>query len=63
VIVGAFVGTAIGFIWYYFVNYQFITYASWIVEQPLAKYFLIRDYTPIPRLIQFQYDNEYAEAK
>ncbi|CAF5224447.1 unnamed protein product, partial [Rotaria magnacalcarata] len=30
---------------------------------PLGKYFLIRDYSLIPRLIHFQYENEYAEAK
>ena len=63
VIVGAMVGMALGCGWYYFVNYHFMKYAPWIVEQPLAKLFLLRDYTPIPRLIHFQYETEYAEAK
>lgn len=63
VIAGAFVGTGLGCAWYYFVNYQFMKYAPWIVEHPWAKYFLVRDYTPIPRLIHFQYESEYAEAK
>ena len=63
VVVGALVGTALGCVWYYFVNYHFIQYASLITDHPLGKYFLIRDYSPIPRLIHFQYENEYAEAK
>ena len=34
-----------------------------IVEHRLAKLLLLRDYAPIPRLIHFQYESEYAEAK
>ncbi|CAF1972045.1 unnamed protein product [Rotaria magnacalcarata] len=63
VVVGAFFGTALGCGWYYFVNYHFMQYASLITDHPLGKYFLIRDYSLIPRLIHFQYENEYAEAK
>ncbi|CAF3527453.1 unnamed protein product [Adineta steineri] len=63
VVVGAFVGTGLGCVWYYFVNYHFMKYVPFIIEQPLAKFFLIRDYTPIPRIIHFQYESEYAEAK
>jgi len=63
VVVGAFVGTALGCVWYYFVNYEFMKYVPFLIELPLAKFFLIRDYTPIPRIIHFQYESEYAEAK
>jgi len=63
VIAGAFVGTCLGCIWYYFVNYYFIEYVPFLIEQPLAKRLLLRDYGPIPRLWHFQYENEYAEAK
>ncbi len=63
VVVGAIIGTILGCAWYYFVNYQFIKYVPWIIEQPLAKIFLVRDYAPIPRLIHFQYESEYSEAK
>ncbi len=63
VVAGAFVGIALGCSWYYFVNYQFIKYVPWIIEHPLAKRFLLRDYSPIPRVLHFQYENEYAEAK
>ncbi|CAF0986864.1 unnamed protein product [Rotaria sordida] len=63
VVAGAFVGTALGCVWYYFVNYYFTKYVPFIIEHPFGKYFLIRDYAPIPRLIHFQYENEYAEAK
>ncbi|CAF3414144.1 unnamed protein product [Rotaria sp. Silwood1] len=63
VVAGAFVGTALGCVWYYFVNYHFTKYVPYIIEHPLGKHFLIRDYAPIPRLIHFQYENEYAEAK
>ena len=34
-----------------------------IIDHPLGRYFLVRDYDPIPRLIHFQYESEYAEAK
>jgi len=63
VVVGAIFGTMLGCVWYYFVNYEFIKYVPFIIELPLAKRFLIRDYSSIPRLIRFQYENEYAEAK
>jgi len=63
VVVGSLIGTIFGCIWYYFVNYQFIKYVPFIIDQPLAKYFLIRDYSPIPHIIHFQYESEYAEAK
>ncbi|CAF3235346.1 unnamed protein product [Rotaria socialis] len=63
VVVGSFIGTILGGLWYYFINYQFIKYVSFIIDQPLAKYFLIRDYSSIPNIIQFQYDSECAEAK
>jgi len=63
VVAGAFIGTAFGIAWYYFVNYQFVKYIPFIIEQPLAKLLFIRDYGPIPRLLYFQYENEYAEAK
>jgi len=63
VVVGAFVGTGLACGWYYFVNYQFIKFVPFLIEQPLAKFFLIRDYSPIPRVIHFQYENEFAEAK
>ncbi|CAF1101786.1 unnamed protein product [Rotaria sordida] len=63
VVAGAFVGIALGCVWYYFVNYYFTKYVPFIIEHPFGKYLLIRDYAPIPRLIDFQYENEYAEAK
>ena len=63
VVVGAFVGIALGISWYYFVNYQFIKFVPYLIEHPLAKFFLVRDYSSIPRLLHFQYENEYAEAK
>ena len=63
VVAGAFVGTALGCVWYYFVNYYFTKYVPFIIEHPFEKYLLIRDYAPIPRLIHFQYEDEYAEAK
>lgn len=34
-----------------------------IIEHPLARLFLLRDYGPIPRLIHFQYESEFSEAK
>ena len=58
VVAGAFVGTALGCVWYYFTKY-----VPFIIEHPFEKYLLIRDYAPIPHLIRFQYENEYAEAK
>jgi dolichyldiphosphatase len=63
VVVGALIGTILGCVWYYFVNYEFIKYVPMIIEHPLARYFLLRDYSSIPRLIHFQYESEYAEAK
>ncbi|CAF3890629.1 unnamed protein product [Rotaria sp. Silwood2] len=63
VVVGGFIGTIFACIWYYLINYQFIKYVPFIIDQPLAKYLLIRDYSPIPHIIHFQYENEYAEAK
>ncbi|CAF0815188.1 unnamed protein product [Rotaria sp. Silwood1] len=63
VVVGGFIGTIFACIWYYFINYQFIKYIPFIIDQPLAKYLLIRDYSPIPHIIHFQYESEYAEAK
>ncbi|CAF1510455.1 unnamed protein product [Rotaria sordida] len=63
VVAGAFVGTALGCVWYYFINYYFTKYVPFIIEHPFEKYLFIRDYAPIPRLIHFQYENEYAEAK
>lgn len=63
VVVGGCLGTAFGCVWYYFVNYQFIKYVPFIIEQPLAKYLLIRDYSPIPHIIHFQYENEMNEAR
>jgi hypothetical protein len=57
------IGIALGCVWYYFVNYQFIKYVPMIIEHPFARYFLVRDYSPIPRIIHFQYESEYAEAK
>ncbi|CAF4162589.1 unnamed protein product [Rotaria sordida] len=62
VVAGAFVGTALGCVWYYFINYYFTKYVPFIIEHPFEKYLFIRDYAPIPRLIHFQYENEYAEA-
>lgn len=61
--VGAFVGLALGAAWYWFVNYHFIKYVPWMIELPIAKYFRVRDYSQIPRLLNFQYESEYAEAK
>lgn len=63
VVVGAVIGITLGFVWYYFVNYHFIKYAPMIVEHPIGRYFLLRDYGPIPRVIHFQYESELAEAK
>lgn len=63
VVVGAFVGIALGCVWYYVVNFHLIQYAPLIVDHPLGKLFLLRDYSPIPRILHFQYENEYAEAK
>jgi len=63
VVAGAFVGTALGCVWYYFVNYYFTKYVPFIIEHPFGKYLLIHDYASILRLIHFQYENEYAEAK
>lgn len=63
VFVGSILGTIFGCIWYYFINYYFIRYVPFIVDQPLAKYLLIRDYSPIPNLTYYQYESEYAEAK
>jgi hypothetical protein len=63
VIVGGLLGIIIGCAWYYFVNYQFIKYVPLIIDQPIAKYFFIRDYSPIPHIIHFQYESEYAESK
>ncbi|CAF1469410.1 unnamed protein product, partial [Rotaria sordida] len=63
VVAGAFVGTALGCVWYYFINYYFTKYVPFIIEHPFEKYLFIRDYAPIPHLIHFQYENEYAEAK
>ncbi|CAF0886251.1 unnamed protein product [Adineta ricciae] len=63
VVVGGCLGIIFACIWYYFVNYQFIKYVPLIVEHPLAKYLLIRDYSSIPHIIHFQYENEYNEAK
>ncbi|CAF0742130.1 unnamed protein product [Adineta steineri] len=63
VVVGGVLGTILGCIWYYFVNYQFIKYVPFIIDRPLAKYLLIRDYSPIPHIIHFQYESEYSEAK
>ncbi|CAF0925609.1 unnamed protein product [Adineta ricciae] len=40
-----------------------VLYVPLIVEHPLAKYLLIRDYSSIPHIIHFQYENEYNEAK
>lgn len=34
-----------------------------IIEHPIGKFFLLRDYTPIPHIIHFQYESEIAEAK
>lgn len=34
-----------------------------IIDQPLAKYLLIRDYSSIPNILQFQYESECVEAK
>ena len=61
--VGGLIGIAFGGLWYYFVNYQFIRYAPLITDHPIGKYCLLRDYSPIPHIIQFQYESEYAEAK
>ena len=63
VVVGAFVGIALGIGWYYFVNYHFIKFVPYLIEHPLAKFFLVRDYSAIPHLLRFQYETEYAEAK
>lgn len=63
VVVGGSIGTLFGGLWYYIVNYQFIRYVPFLIDQPVAKYLLIRDYTSIPHIIHFQYESEYAEAK
>ncbi|CAF1388960.1 unnamed protein product [Rotaria sordida] len=56
VVAGAFVGTALGCVWYYFINYYFTKYVPFIIEHPFEKYLLIRDFAPIPHLIHFQYE-------
>ncbi|CAF3674469.1 unnamed protein product [Rotaria sordida] len=63
VVVGGLIGVIFACIWYYFTNYQFIKYVPFITDLSLAKYLLIRDYSPIPHIIHFQYESEYAEAK
>ncbi|CAF0778438.1 unnamed protein product [Rotaria sordida] len=63
VVVGGLIGIIFACIWYYFTNYQFIKYVPFITDLSLAKYLLIRDYSPIPHIIHFQYESEYAEAK
>ena len=63
VVVGGSIGTIVGCVWYYFVNYQCMKYVPALIEQPLARWLLIRDYSPIPHIIHFQYESEFVEAK
>lgn len=62
VLVGAFVGTFIGCVWFYLVHSYFSQYFHMITTWKISEYLMVRDYSHIPNILLFQYSVERNES-
>merc|ERR1712110_924528 len=54
---GAVVGLLMAFIWFLVVQIILTPFFPWLVSTRIAEFLLIRDYTSIPNIVWFEYNN------
>ncbi|CAG0882280.1 unnamed protein product [Darwinula stevensoni] len=57
VMMGVWVGIALGVIWFGLVHYLFTPIFPVIANWPICKFFLVKDTTNIPNLMTFEFEN------
>lgn len=62
VIVGGAIGRVSGAVWFFIVHYLFSHYFMAITQWKISEFLMIRDYSPIPNVLLFQYTVERNEA-
>jgi dolichyldiphosphatase len=62
VLVGAMLGSFAGTVWFLLVRHIFSRYFYFIASWKISEFLMIRDYTPIPNILLFQYTAERNES-